>query len=127
MVSHGLWGQHQYRNYLNSALTAYSGSRFFLIQQNAILLVTEGHSNMNRGMSPREATQAREAGISVMGVGIGVKVDGIKKIVRDDGKLVLVRDYLELMDVIHEVSALVCKGNAYFLHIRLIYSHNYDK
>ena len=76
---------------------------------------------MNRGMSPREATQAREAGISVMGVGIGVNVDGIKKIVRDDGKLVLVRDYLELMDVIHEVSTLVCKGNGFFFIKVILY------
>ena len=109
-------GQLQLSKFRNSAFTSYSGSLIILIQQDVILLVTEGHSNMNRGMSPREAAHARQAGISMMGVGIGVKVDGIKKIVRDDGHLVLVQDYLELMDVIHEVSSLVCKGNAYFIN-----------
>ena len=81
-------------------------------QQNALLLITEGQSNMNRGLSPREAAQARQAGIVVMGVGVGLKTDGIRNIVGEEWKLVLVNDYLALMEVALQVSILICKGNA---------------
>ncbi|KAI0240342.1 hypothetical protein LSAT2_008975 [Lamellibrachia satsuma] len=77
--------------------------------KNALLLITEGQSNLNRGLSPREAAQARQAGIVVMGVGVGLKTDGIRNIVGEEWKLVLVKDYLALMEVALQVSILICK------------------
>jgi len=79
--------------------------------QNVLMLITEGQSNMNRGLSPSEAATARRAGITVLGVGVGPETDGIRNIVRDEGKLLLVSDYVALPEVASEVASLLCQGN----------------
>ena len=68
-------------------------------------------SNVNPRVSPRRAADARKADITVLGIGVGLDNDDeIRNIVRDDRRLVLVTDHLELMNVAFEVASLLCKG-----------------
>ncbi|KAK2172475.1 hypothetical protein NP493_954g00073, partial [Ridgeia piscesae] len=57
----------------------------------------------------RNAATARRAGITVLGVGVGPETDGIRNIVRDEGKLLLVSDYVALPEVASEVASLLCQ------------------
>ena len=74
------------------------------------MLITEGHPNMDRGLGPSAAATARRAGITVLGVGVGPKTEGIRNVVRDEGKLLLVSDYVALPEVASEVASLLCQG-----------------
>ena len=76
-----------------------------------LLLITGSKSNVNPRLAPRQAVEAKRAGITIMGIGVGLKDDSeIRNIVRDDRKIVLVRDHLALMEVALDVASLVCQG-----------------
>ncbi|KAI0240341.1 hypothetical protein LSAT2_008974 [Lamellibrachia satsuma] len=78
--------------------------------QNVLLLITGSKSNVNPRLAPRQAVAAKRAGITIMGIGVGLKDDSeIRNIVRDDRKIVLVRDHLALMEVALDVASLVCQ------------------
>ena len=76
-----------------------------------LLFITGSKSNVNPRQGPRQAAEARQAGITVIGIGVGLKDDNeIRNIVRDDRRIVQVRDHLALMEVASDVASLVCKG-----------------
>ena len=76
-----------------------------------MLILTGSVSDVKPRMGPRQAAIAKQAGISVVGIGVGLQsTNDIRNIVRDDRKLVLVQDHLALMEVALDVASLLCKG-----------------
>jgi len=76
-----------------------------------LLILTGSVSDVKPHMGPRQADLARKEGISVMGIGVGLQsTNDIRDIVRDDDKLVIVRDHLALVEKALIVAGLLCKG-----------------
>ena len=75
---------------------------------NLALVLTDGISNVNRGLTESEAVKCRDAGIDFIAVGIAVPSDYELKYITDDDKLFLVNDFAHLDGIVKPVSAEIC-------------------
>ena len=77
-----------------------------------VLLITDGISNINKGLTEKEAAKSRKAGLNFFTVGIGLQSDReLKQIVDNDYKKVfLVDDFTELNAIANDISTKICNG-----------------
>ena len=77
--------------------------------ENIVLLVTDGVSNVNKGLAELEAEKARNEGITFLTVGIDLPTDReLKQIANNRNDIWLVSDFSELDSISEPVSKAAC-------------------
>lgn len=88
---------------------------------NTAIIITDGISNINSRRTIPEAQNARDQGIHIYAIGIGLsdfyEIDGIASPPLEENRF-SVNDFSELRDLRHKVFASFCRGEMYcFLNI----------